>query len=659
VILTVLLVGQAAAEEQWFAPFQRVADYRPKGPTHCFRQFNLDWSWVARRPEQIPEFLSQADPVALAEFCREMHVDGTVVMAVPHHGYCTYPSRVGTSFPGMKGDWFGRSIEELHKRRIAAFGYVTLNWNWKFMRENVGRDFIHGRPAADGVFPTSALICLNAPGYMELVEAHTREVLERYPVDGMRWDILFSAKHCTCAGCRRFYQDLYGQPLSGWETIDHRREMDFYLATMRRVVDRLHRLCKSIKPSVEIWQNCIQSYHDNDLNSGRQLDIAYNEYGDPFRLLFLKGVLAKDAAIDGLMNKAPAGAPLERAAFRLCLALGGRCYSYHGHLHTDHRRILPDDAIMAWHRQQLAPFYATAAQIEPWLIGARPVAPVAVVYCENTRYRFQGYKRAAYVDPLEKLTVASLQRSQPLDYVNSLDLAAATEPGRYRLLLLPQTSGLSPVELDLLRRYVRQGGTLLVAGDALRHDASGHEQPQFALAHEMGVDFDREAPAGGIGGIAGKLPGDGSPPTAEIQRFIRVRPTAGQTWLSIEQGGTHYPLLHVNGVPRGRTAYLASWDTASLTLAAIEALAGPPPVRVEPETCQVVLTAQSRQQRWVLHLLSDGDYRIEINRADAPVTKVTNQFPLAGWTYHTQVTPNRLRIEIHGPAQDRLLVLEP
>jgi hypothetical protein len=300
-----------------------------------------------------------------------------------------------------------------------------------------------------------------------------------------------------------------------------------------------------------------------------------------------------------------------------------------------------------------------ATQIEPWLIGARPVAPVAVVYCENTRYRYPDYKRAAYVDPLERLTVASLQRSQPLDYVNSLDLAAAVAPGRYRLLMLPQTSGLCAAELDLLRGYVRHGGTLLVAGDALRHDAAGHEQPRFALAREMGVDFDREAPAGGITAIAGMLPGDRPPPAVDIKRFIQVRPTAGQTWLSIDQAGARWPLLHVNGLDRGRTAYLAAWDAPRLTLAAIEALAGPPPVRVEPETCQVVLTAQSRPHRWVLHLLSDGDYRVEINRADAPATKVTNQFPPAGWTYHAQALSDRFRIDVHGPAQDRLLVLEP
>ena len=214
-------------------------------------------------------------------------------------------------------------------------------------------------------------------------------------------------------------------------------------------------------------------------------------------------------------------------------------------------------------------------------------------------------------------------------------------------------------ELELLRRYVRQGGTLLVAGDALRHDATGQEQPQFALARELGVDFNCEAPADGIKGVAGKLPGDRAPPTFDIKRFIRARPTAGQTWLSIEQGGKPYPLLHVNVVQRGRAAYLAVADAAPLTLATIEALAGPPPVRVEPGACQVVLTTQTNQHRWVLHLISDGDYRIEVNRADAPATRVTNQFPLSGWTYQAQSTPERLRIAVHGPAQDRLLVLEP
>ena len=47
------------------------------------------WVLLGRGVDCLPEFLSQADPVKLAEFCAADCIDGTVVMAVPHHGYCT------------------------------------------------------------------------------------------------------------------------------------------------------------------------------------------------------------------------------------------------------------------------------------------------------------------------------------------------------------------------------------------------------------------------------------------------------------------------------------------------------------------------------------------------------------------------------------------
>ena len=170
----------------------------------------------------------------------------------------------------------------------------------------------------------------------------------------MRWDILTTPRGCTCAGCKAFYRTLYGEELRDWSHIDKRRQADFYLATTDRAVRCLAGLCRRIKPSVEIWQNSLQSYTPNDLNLGRLMDVAYNEYGDPFRLLLLRGVLNKEAAINGLMNHVSADPPLplERRAFRLCLVLGGRAYSYYGHKQTDHRTLLPGPVMTAWHRTQ-------------------------------------------------------------------------------------------------------------------------------------------------------------------------------------------------------------------------------------------------------------------------------------------------------------------
>ncbi len=649
----------ASAEDPWFGPYRSVAGYRPKGPSHCFRQFNVDWSWIARRADQIPEFFSQADPAAFAQFCDMIHADGTIVMAVPHHGYCTYETKLGEKFPGMKGDWFGGTIAELHRRKIAAFGYVTLNWNWKFMRANLGKDFIHGKINPDGSFD-GALICLNAPGYVDLVEGYTREVLERYPVDGMRWDILNTPRGCTCAGCKAYYRELYGEPLSQWRGVESRRQWDFYLATTGRAVRRLAALCRRVKPSVEIWQNSIQSYTPNDLNLGRLLDLAYNEYGDPFRLLLLRGVLDKSAAINGLMNRTPADPPqpLERRPFRLCLLLGGRDYSYYGHKQTDHRTILPGPAMIAWHRENLAPFYAMVREIQPYLEHAVPVSPIGVVYCENTRFRYPDYDRKACLEPIEKLTDAYLQRSLPLEFVNSLDLADPRKRiGRFRLLVLPQSSGLAEGERDALRDYVRGGGKLLVAGDALRHDSRGDAQADFALADAMGVHFVRTIRAKDPCRAAGDWQGTRVPPGTGVRNYVEVRAVSGETPWHLESRENQVPLLHVSRFGQGSVAYLATVDSAELTSAVIDAWAGPFPIRVMPREKQAILTHQPGKRRWIVHLMDDGDYTIELSRESVPAKQVVDRYPKSGWEHAVEPTAGGLRIRVRGNARDRLLVV--
>jgi hypothetical protein len=669
----------AAGGEDWFAPCATVADYKPKGPSHCFRQFNIDWSWICRRPEQIPEFLSQADPAAFAEFCRTIHLDGTIVMAVPHHGYCSYETKIGTKFPGMRGDWFGRTIDELHKRRIAAFGYVTLNWNWKYMREHYGEPLVHAKLGPDGAFD-SGYICLNAPGYLDLVEGYTREVLERYPVDGMRWDILATAKGCTCAGCRAFYREQYGEELRGWDGVDWRRREDFYLATTGRAARRLHDLCKRIKPSVEIWQNSIQTYAPNHLDLGRIYDVAYNEYGDPFRLLLLRGVMNKEAAINGLMNQTPVGSDLKRSEFRLSLALGGRCYSYYGHKLTNARTALPGPEMMPWHLTRLAPFYAMVSEIQPWLEGARPVSPVGVVFSENTRFRYRNYDRGPYIAELQKITGSCLGKSLPLEFINRLDLGDAKKAiGRLKLLVVPLTSGLRPEELDALVRYVRQGGSLLVAGDALRHGEKGEENSDFALAGEMGIHYAGAAGGAGVSPvpveITGKMPVPpaveshrqaagyplGGPASPRIRQFVRVRPAGGETLMSVRFEGESWPLLHVSRLGAGRIVYLASLDSVELTQAMIEWLAGPLPVTVTPaEKGPAIITHQpeSSPKRWIVHLIGDGGYTLRIDRSCVPATRVVDRYPKAGWQHRETATAAGLQLEIRGDAQDRLLVLE-
>ncbi len=264
--------------------------------------------------------------------------------------------------------------------------------------------------------------------------------------------------------------------------------------------------------------------------------------------------------------------------------------------------------MLAWHREQLAPFYKMVSQIEPWLRDAAPVSHVGIVFSEATRFRFPKYDRAPYVAAMEPIANASLQRSAPVEFVNALDLANPQKQlSRFKLLILPRTSGLSATELDCLRRYVRDGGSLLVGGDALRHDARGKELAEFALAEEMVLRR-----------------GD-APPSS----------------------------LHVRPFGKGKMACVAE-----PTQEVIDLLAGPAPIAIQPPESRVILTRQEREHRWVLHLLDDGPCTVEIGREFAAATKVVRQFPASGWKCSAEKTAAGLRVKTSGKATDRLLVIE-
>jgi len=615
-----------------------VMAYKPRGPTQCFRHLCYDYNWPGRTLADLPMKFTRSDPVELAEFSRKLNLDAVLLLAVPHHGYTTYPSVVGTPFPALVGkDWYGRCVKELHQRNIAVFGYITLGTNWKYMRDNMGKPYIHGKSDAAGVIEPISALCFNAPGYIELVEAYTRELLTMYPIDAIRYDMLFGPRKCLCDGCKTYYKELYGEELSTWDSKDWRRVMDFYLATLDRPVNRLTKVARQVKPSVEIWQNCINTYSEANINLGRQHDVAYIEFGEPARLLALKGILNKDAIIVGQTLKSPIR--------RIIMALGARCYQYVG--------VNQETALPAFDAD-LAGFFKMVSEVQPYLEGSRTMSPVGIVFSEATRFRCDGYDRKSYMDVCEKITNVYLKRSLPLDFINVLDLQTR-DLTKYKVLLLPLSSGMTAEECDALRRYVRGGGTLLVAGDAGRHDSRGLPLEDFALADVMGLHFGKIVPQ--VGEVAGEW--NGGPVTAvSLKNVVLTRSDKGTSMLRVQDNGREWPLLHLNTVEKGRVAFLATVDAPELTAQVIDQLAGPMPIAVSPAGRQVILAHQEKQHRWILHLISDGDYSISISREFASISRASALYPDKGWECTLEKTADGVCVKVNGSAKNRLVALE-
>jgi hypothetical protein len=192
------------------------------------------------------------------------------------------------------------------------------------------------------------------------------------------------------------------------------------------------------------------------------------------------------------------------------------------------------------------------------------------------------------------------------------------------------------------------------------HDSAGGDSIFIASDNTppFAMDF-----SNGQTGLAEVVAGRGGPKDlpcpdrAPSRRLVVVRETAGETVCRVRNGGVDSPLLHVNRLGQGRILYLATSEDVDLIRKVVDwALEDWAPVRLTPPGKQAILTRQSGASRWVLHLLSDGDYDIDIDKRSAPVSEVIEAYPANGWRYNAQSTARSMRIHVQA-GTDRLLVL--
>ncbi len=643
-----LIAGREASIKQPRPKVDRIFDttyvknYVPRGPTQSFRQLCYDYNWANRELRNLPLKFSKSDPVAYAELSKKANLDAVLVLAVPHPGYTTHVSDYGEQFPALQRDWFGEVVKELHDRDISALGYITLGANWKFMRANSGLPHIRSGIESQGQFGGRGL-CLNAPGYLDLVANYSKELLTHYPIDGIRYDFMVTPYECDCDGCRAYYEEVYGERFTSWPEIrqsaDSSRYLTFNIETLKRAANRLNDACRSVKPNVEVWQNHLDPAMEADLNTGRLFDIAYVEYGTPFRMLALRGILDKQGIIVGQTLKSPIR--------RLIMALGARCYQY---IKVDQETTLPVGEEREWVEEDLAGFFGMVRDVQPYLEDASLASDVGVLFSENTRYRFPYYDRRPYMEVCEKITNRFLQESTPVQFINVLDLGTK-DLSDLRVLILPYTSGLTDAELAHVKHYVQSGGKLVIMGDALRYDEQGHPQTNFALADAMGVDFEqnitlRDSASVDYDGLQDKL-----------TDLTRVRTRKGETVAWTQHGDQRIPLVHLNAYGKGQIMYLASASAEQVLAKATAEYFGALPLQVR-DGKQAILARQTAQDRWVLHLIDEGAYTVRVKKDFASFTKIASTYAVGGKPEATiKEEGDEWVIAVDSQGSDRLVVL--
>ena len=136
---------------------------------------------------------------------KDAKIDLMTVFAKCHHGYCYYPTKVGTMHPHLSYDLLKEQIDACHSVGVTAPIYITMGWSKKDADEHPEWhhiDFWSKEPVYFGSKPgtnpdepindcTWTTLC-PVGSYKDYLIEITREICEMYDVsDGIFYDLCF------------------------------------------------------------------------------------------------------------------------------------------------------------------------------------------------------------------------------------------------------------------------------------------------------------------------------------------------------------------------------------------------------------------------------------------------------------------------------------
>jgi Hypothetical glycosyl hydrolase 6/Beta-galactosidase trimerisation domain len=453
-------------------------------PARPWRKVHLDF----HNSQHIPAIGEQFDPDEFGDRLLEGHVDSIVVFAKDMHGYFYYPSDYGPVHPGLRFDLLGRQVEACRRRGINVSAYYCVTWD-NFLAERHPEWLVWKRdrttylPKFDET-PGWTALCLSNQDFVQLVLDHSRELLERYQLDGIWYDMpLPIGGECFCRNCLTVLRE---RDIDPFDTIAQRRHKQKLLVDFMR---RAYEQTQAIRPGCEVDQN-----NQTRLGLGERalymsnidieaLPTAFWGYMYfPTNVRYARTFGTSVCGQTGRFHRAWADFgglkhPNQlRSELPWIVANGAQCCI--GDQMPPSGRL--DPAVY----QTIGRAYAEIERLEPFLNGAAPVTEAAIVVAGSPLDDVGRAGENSLGAGVYGLTKLLMELHIQFDIVEpDADLA------RYRLLVLPDEL---PVDERLaagLRSYVAGGGAVIASHNALR--VQGSDTP---WAEELGIAYCGESP---------------------------------------------------------------------------------------------------------------------------------------------------------------------
>ncbi len=423
-----------------------------------FRDVHLDFHTSGLIQDVGADF----NPEEFARTFAEAHVNSVCVFARCHHGYCYYPTKVGTPHPGLRRkDLLGDMIKALRSFNISPGVYTTVVWDeltsqlhpeWR--QVTVDKVFIGGERAG------WKWLCMNTP-YVDWVEAHIRELLSNYDFDRFFVDIVMQWQDgCSCDYC---LEDMEKSGLDPKSLVDRRLEA---MRVRSRFIKRIDAVIKEYDPELSVYYNRpwplsahpeatlrrdLAHYGYMIIESLPSGHWGYNHFPLLAHYFMYKGIPVESHTgrfhtswgdFGGLKNQAA----LEYECLRMA-ARGVRC----GVGDQLHPRGRLDPATY----KLISSVYSQIENLEPWLIDTDPVAEIGILVAAGT-----GPEGVLETD--QSSEEGAMRMLMELGY-QFLIVDEWDDLSRFRLLIIPDHVYLTGGLTEKLRKFLTEGGKIVAS----------------------------------------------------------------------------------------------------------------------------------------------------------------------------------------------------
>lgn len=431
----------------------------------------------------IPGVGSKFSKENFQEALKAGNLESITVFAKCHHSMCYYPTEVGTMHPGLDFDLLGAMVDAAHEIGVRVPIYITAGWSDEDAKNHpewraVSKD---GKYVTTGSFDETAalddpkkhcawqMLCLNDGPYAQHIYDITEEICKKYPVDGLFYDICIVGSVCYCETCKKGMRELGLNP-------DIEEDAKKYFMMKRQAfMQKCTDIMRKYHPNATIFFNSggadinKPAYHEYQSHYEMEdLPTAWGGYDKlPLRAKFFVNTGKKTIGMTGKfhLDWGEFGGFKSKEALKFevaSMALYGAGASVGDHMH-------PDGEMELQTYENIGYAYRYLEQIAPYCYGGESTADLGI-YLSKSNSTNEG--------------ISNILLQNQIDY----NVVANNDFVKYDTVIIPDGVILDEEGLAALKDYLKNGGKLVLMGDALVKD--GKFQIDIGLQYEGDAEHD-------------------------------------------------------------------------------------------------------------------------------------------------------------------------